>query len=410
MTNKEFGGRFEIIDESGNVLRSEHNRFYDSYWKTWFDSLKSISYRDYGSIPNIVTGFNSGGSNGRLLYHSPAVLVTAAGYARENSPEELSKPENTRYQAPAINVVTDYSNYYRPSNDASSQSKYCFIFHDENFIDILSRNNLSDYSATKPLKLPTIGIVRAEMESYSSYVGQTGIRRFNTADGSKLNGEYNYSSRYVTLAMYYGTDYSNRFILIAQTDFVQPIQATYRRRPEKKCHDNIKVRYTIEFAPSTPEEIKFSTMLRMPGDQSQLVVNDTTKEYSGDLNYMTIENKFGPNLLERYQRLNYVKGYTIEDFRDKSFLIKWKTNTGEITLNPQNGHNLYHDNNTNLQLFEIESSSAVLIDGIYRMHYVISSNIGEDPYFNIKLKLSIVVDNGDTITIPSFRVSWDTIK
>lgn len=69
---------------------------------------------------------------------------------------------------------------------------------------------------------------------------------------------------------------------------------------------------------------------------------------------------------------------------------------------------LNHDNNINLQPFNIDSSEAILIDGVYRMHYVLSTTIGQNNY-NIQLRLSIVIDSGDTITIPSFRVSWDTL-
>lgn len=406
MMNKEFGGRFEIIDESGNVLRSEHNRFYSTFWKMWFDSLKnvpvySIYSNNCGEIPNIVTGYSSNG--GRTKYYSPVVLVTSTGYARENSPEELSKDESLRYYAPAVNNVVDY--YKMSSYDSTSQYKYCFIFHDEDFIDILSRNNIEDFSSSKPLKLPTIAIVRAIEER----VGNTNIRRFVSPIGSQLT-EYNISARYVTIAMYYGTSSNNKFLPIAQTDFVQPIRAAYSRNTGKNCHDDIKVRYIIEFGVRKPEEIRFTTTLRVPGDPSQLVVTDTTKEYSGELNTITIDNRFGPNLLTRLQTLDYSKGFSIEDYRDKSFLIKWATAATEIVLNPNNAVNgkVYHDNNTKLQPFNIDSSKAILIDGVYRMHYVLSTTIGQNDY-NMQLRLSIVIDNGDTITIPSFRVSWDTI-
>lgn len=407
MMNKEFGGRFEIIDESGNVLRSEHNRFYSTFWKMWFDSLKNVPYNGvyvntYGEIPNIVTGY-SYTKSGRPAYYSPVVLVTSAGYARENSPEELAKDESLRYYAPAVNNVVDYGK----SSDSTSQYKYCFIFHDEDFIDILSRNNIEDFSSSKPLKLPTIAIVRAIQES----VSDTNIRRFVSPNGSQLTSEYNISARYVTIAMYYGTASNNKFLPIAQTDFVQPIRAAYSRNTMKNCHDDIKVRYIIEFGVRKPEEIRFATTLRVPGDPSQLTVTDTTKEYSGELNTITIDNRFGPNLLTRLQTLDYSNGFSIKDYRDKSFLIKWATDTAEIVLNPNNavnGNALYHDNNTNLQPFNIDSSEAILIDGVYRMHYVLSTTIGQNDY-NIQLRLSIVIDNGDTITIPSFRVSWDTI-
>lgn len=407
MMNKEFGGRFEIIDESGNVLRSEHNRFYSTFWKMWFDSLKNVSYNGvyvntYGEIPNIVTG-HSYTKSGRPAYYSPVVLVTSAGYARENSPEELAKDESLRYYAPAVNNVVDYAR----SSDSTSQYKYCFIFHDEDFIDILSRNNIEDFSSSKPLKLPTIAIVRAIQES----VSDTNIRRFVSPNGSQLTSEYNISARYVTIAMYYGTASNNKFLPIAQTDFVQPIRAAYSRNTMKNCHDDIKVRYIIEFGVRKPEEIRFATTLRVPGDPSQLTVTDTTKEYSGELNTITIDNRFGPNLLTRLQTLDYSNGFSIKDYRDKSFLIKWATDTAEIVLNPNNavnGNALYHDNNTNLQPFNIDSSEAILIDGVYRMHYVLSTTIGQNDY-NIQLRLSIVIDNGDTITIPSFRVSWDTL-
>lgn len=407
MMNKEFGGRFEIIDESGNVLRSEHNRFYSTFWKMWFDSLKNVPYNGvyvntYGEIPNIVTG-HSYTKSGRPAYYSPVVLVTSAGYARENSPEELAKDESLRYYAPAVNNVVDYGK----SSDSTSQYKYCFIFHDEDFIDILSRNNIEDFSSSKPLKLPTIAIVRAIQES----VSDTNIRRFVSPNGSQLTSEYNISARYVTIAMYYGTASNNKFLPIAQTDFVQPIRAAYSRNTMKNCHDDIKVRYIIEFGVRKPEEIRFATTLRVPGDPSQLTVTDTTKEYSGELNTITIDNRFGPNLLTRLQTLDYSNGFSIKDYRDKSFLIKWATDTAEIVLNPNNavnGEALYHDNNTNLQPFNIDSSEAILIDGVYRMHYVLSTTIGQNDY-NIQLRLSIVIDNGDTITIPSFRVSWDTI-
>jgi hypothetical protein len=197
MMNKEFGGRFEIIDESGNVLRSEHNRFYSTFWKMWFDSLKNVSYNGvyintYGEIPNIVTG-HSYTESGRPAYYSPVVLVTSAGYARENSPEELAKDESLRYYAPAVNNVVDYGK----SSDSTSQYKYCFIFHDEDFIDILSRNNIEDFSSSKPLKLPTIAIVRAIEERVSN----TNIRRFVSPNGSQLTSEYNISARYVTIAI-----------------------------------------------------------------------------------------------------------------------------------------------------------------------------------------------------------------
>ena len=407
MMNKEFGGRFEIIDESGNVLRSEHNRFYSTFWKMWFDSLKNVPYEvyinTYGEIPNIVTG-HSYTKSGRPAYYSPVVLVTSAGYARENSPEELAKDESLRYYAPAVNNVVDYAK----SSDSTSQYKYCFIFHDEDFIDILSRNNIEDFSSSKPLKLPTIAIVRAIEES----VSDTNIRRFvSPNNGLQLTSEYNISARYVTIAMYYGTASNNKFLPIAQTDFVQPIRAAYSRNTMKNCHDDIKVRYIIEFGVRKPEEIRFATTLRVPGDPSQLTVTDTTKEYSGELNTITIDNRFGPNLLTRLQTLDYSNGFSIKDYRDKSFLIKWDTDTAEIVLNPNNAVNgkaLYHDNNTNLQPFNIDSSEAILIDGVYRMHYVLSTTIGQNNY-NIQLRLSIVIDNGDTITIPSFRVSWDTL-
>ena len=410
MMNKEFGGRFEIIDESGNVLRSEHNRFYSTFWKMWFDSLKNVpstTYGTYGEIPNIVTGYSYSGNDGRTKYNSPVVLVTSTGYARENSPEELAKDESLRYYAPAVNNVVDY--YNMPSYDSNSKrnSGYCFIFHDEDFIDILSRNNIEDFSSSKPLKLPTIAIVRAIEESVSN----TNIRRFVSPNGSQLTSEYKISARYVTIAMYYGTASNNKFLPIAQTDFVQPIRAAYSRNTSKNCHDDIKVRYIIEFGVRKPEEIRFTTTLRVPGDPSQLVVTDTTKEYSGELNTITIDNRFGPNLLTRLQTLDYSKGFSIEDYRDKSFLIKWATDAAEIVLNPNNAVNgkaLYHDNNTNLQPFNIDSSKAILIDGVYRMHYVLSTTIGRNNY-NIQFRLSIVIDNGDTITIPSFRVSWDTI-
>ena len=407
MMNKEFGGRFEIIDESGNVLRSEHNRFYSTFWKMWFDSLKNVPYNGvyintYGEIPNIVTG-HSYTKSGRPAYYSPVVLVTSTGYARENSPEELAKDESLRYYAPAVNNVVDYAR----SSDSTSQYKYCFIFHDEDFIDILSRNNIEDFSSSKPLKLPTIAIVRAIEES----VSDTNIRRFVSPNGLQLASEYNISARYVTIAMYYGTASNNKFLPIAQTDFVQPIRAAYSRNTMKNCHDDIKVRYIIEFGVRKPEEIRFATTLRVPGDPSQLTVTDTTKEYSGELNTITIDNRFGPNLLTRLQTLDYSNGFSIKDYRDKSFLIKWATDTAEIVLNPNNAVNgkaLYHDNNTNLQPFNIDSSEAILIDGVYRMHYVLSTTIGQNNY-NIQLRLSIVIDNGDTITIPSFRVSWDTL-
>ena len=401
MMNKEFGGRFEIIDESGNVLRSEHNRFYSTFWKMWFDSLKNVPSYNHGEIPNIVTGYSSL-TGGRPKYHSPVVLVTSTGYARENSPEELSKDESLRYYAPAVNNVVDYGR----SSDTTSQYKYCFIFHDEDFIDILSRNNIEDFSSSKPLKLPTIAIVRAEEN-----VSNDNIRRFVSPDGSQLTPQYNISARYVTIAMYYGgTSSNNKFLPIAQTDFVQPIRAAYSRNTMKNCNDDIKVKYIIEFGVRKPEEIRFTTTLRVPVDPSQLVVTDTTKEYSGELNTITIDNRFGPNLLTRLQTLDYSKGFSIEDYRDKSFLIKWATDTAEIVLNPNNAVNgeLYHDNNTNLQPFNIDSSEAILIDGVYRMHYVLSTTIGQNNY-NIQLRLSIVIDNGDTITIPSFRVSWDTL-
>ncbi len=402
MMNKEFGGRFEIIDESGNVLRSEHNRFYSTFWKMWFDSLKNVPSNTYGEIPHIVTGYSH--NDGRAKYYSPVVLVTSAGYARENSPEELAKDESLRYYAPAVNNVVDYAR----SSDSTSQGKYCFIFHDEDFIDILSRNNIEDFSSSKPLKLPTIAIVRAIQES----VSDTNIRRFVSPNGLQLASEYNISARYVTIAMYYGTAASNnKFLPIAQTDFVQPIRAAYSRNTMKNCHDDIKVRYIIEFGVRKPEEIRFATTLRVPGDPSQLTVTDTTKEYSGELNSITIDNRFGPNLLTRLQTLDYSKGFSIKDYRDKSFLIEWATDTAEIVLNPNNAVNgkaLYHDNNTNLQPFNIDSSEAILIDGVYRMHYVLSTTIGRNNY-NIQLRLSIVIDNGDTITIPSFRVSWDTL-
>ena len=405
MMNKEFGGRFEII-ESCNVLRSEHNKFYSTFWKMWFDSLKNVPYpyyaynTTYGEIPNIVTGYSYNRNGDRTEYPSPVVLVTSAGYARENSPEELSKDESLRYYAPAVNKVVDYA------SDSTSQNKYCFIFHDEDFIDILSRNNIEDFSSSKPLKLPTIAIVRAIEER----VGNTNTRRFVSPNGSQLTSEYNISARYVTIAMYYGTNSNNKFLPIAQTDFVQPIRAAYSRNTVKNCHDDIKVRYTIEFGVRKPEEIRFTTTLRVPGDTSQLAVTDTTKEYSGELNTITIDNRFGPNLLTRLQTLDYSKGFSIEDYRDKSFLIKWATDAAEIVLNPNNAVNgkVYHDNNTNLQPFNIDSSEAILIDGVYRMHYVLSTTIGQNNY-NIQLRLSIVIDNGDTITIPSFRVSWDTI-
>lgn len=406
MMNKEFGGRFEIIDESGNVLRSEHNRFYSTFWKMWFDSLKNVPYYVYsntcGEIPNIVTGTGPSRNGGRTEYNSPVVLVTSAGYAIENSPEELSKDESLRYYAPGVNKVVDYGS----SSDSTSQYKYCFIFHDEDFIDILSRNNIEDFSSSKPLKLPTIAIVRAIEERVSN----TNIRRFVSPNGSQLTSEYNISARYVTIAMYYGTSSNNKFLPIAQTDFVRPIRAAYSRNTTKNCHDDIKVKYIIEFGVRKPEEIRFTTTLRVPGDPSQLVVTDTTKEYSGELNTITIDNRFGPNLLTRLQTLDYSKGFSIEDYRDKSFLIKWATDTAEIVLNPNNAVNgeVYHDNNTNLQPFNIDSSEAILIDGVYRMHYVLSATIGQNNY-NIQLRLSIVIDNGDTITIPSFRVSWDTL-
>ena len=402
MMNKEFGGRFEIIDESGNVLRSEHNRFYSTFWKMWFDSLKNVPSATYGEIPNIVTGYSHQNA-GRAKYYSPVVLVTSAGYARENSPEELAKAESLRYYAPAVNNVVDYAK----SNDSTSQYKYCFIFHDEDFIDILSRNNIEDFSSSKPLKLPTIAIVRAIEESVSG----TNIRRFVSPNGLQLASQYNISARYVTIAMYYGTASNNKFLPIAQTDFVQPIRAAYSRNTMKNCHDDIKVRYIIEFGVRKPEEIRFATTLRVPGDPSQLTVTDTTKEYSGELNTITIDNRFGPNLLTRLQTLDYSNGFSIKDYRDKSFLIEWATDTAEIVLNPNNAVNgkaLYHDNNTNLQPFNIDSSEAILIDGVYRMHYVLSTTIGQNNY-NIQLRLSIVIDNGDTITIPSFRVSWDTL-
>lgn len=401
MMNKEFGGRFEIIDESGNVLRSEHNRFYSTFWKMWFDSLKNVPSATYGEIPHIVTGYSH--NNGRAKYYSPVVLVTSAGYARENSPEELAKDESLRYYAPAVNNVVDYAS----SSDSTSQRKYCFIFHDEDFIDILSRNNIEDFSSSKPLKLPTIAIVRAIEES----VSDTNIRRFVSPNGLKLASEYNISARYVTIAMYYGTASNNKFLPIAQTDFVQPIRAAYSRNTMKNCHDDIKVRYIIEFGVRKPEEIRFATTLRVPGDPSQLTVTDTTKEYSGELNTITIDNRFGPNLLTRLQTLDYSNGFSIKDYRDKSFLIEWATDTAEIVLNPNNavnGEALYHDNNINLQRFNIDSSEAILIDGVYRMHYVLSTTIGQNNY-NIQLRLSIVIDSGDTITIPSFRVSWDTL-
>ena len=400
MMNKEFGGRFEIIDESGNVLRSEHNRFYSTFWKMWFDSLKNVPIATYGEIPHIVTGYSQ--NDGRAKYYSPVVLVTSAGYARENSPEELAKDESLRYYAPAVNNVVDYAK----SSDSKSQYKYCFIFHDEDFIDILSRNNIEDFSSSKPLKLPTIAIVRAIEESVSG----TNIRRFVSPNGLQLASEYNISARYVTIAMYYGTASNNKFLPIAQTDFVQPIRAAYSRNTMKNCHDDIKVRYIIEFGVRKPEEIRFATTLRVPGDPSQLTVTDTVKEYSGELNTITIDNRFGPNLLTRLQTLDYSKGFSIKDYRDKSFLIEWATDTAEIVLNPNNAVNgtLYHDNNTNLQPFNIDSSEAILIDGVYRMHYVLSTTIGQNNY-NIQLRLSIVIDNGDTITIPSFRVSWDTL-
>ena len=401
MMNKEFGGRFEIIDESGNVLRSEHNRFYSTFWKMWFDSLKNVPSATYGEIPHIVTGY-SHINNGRAKYYSPVVLVTSAGYARENSPEELAKDESLRYYAPAVNNVVDYAR----SSDSTSQYKYCFIFHDEDFIDILSRNNIEDFSSSKPLKLPTIAIVRAIEES----VSDTNIRRFVSPNGLQLASEYNISARYVTIAMYYGTASNNKFLPIAQTDFVQPIRAAYSRNTMKNCRDDIKVRYIIEFGVRKPEEIRFATTLRVPGDPSQLTVTDTTKEYSGELNTITIDNRFGPNLLTRLQTLDYSNGFSIKDYRDKSFLIEWATDTAEIVLNPNNAVNgtLYHDNNTNLQPFNIDSSEAILIDGVYRMHYVLSTTIGQNNY-NIQLRLSIVIDSGDTITIPSFRVSWDTL-
>ena len=401
MMNKEFGGRFEIIDESGNVLRSEHNRFYSTFWKMWFDSLKNVPRATYGEIPHIVTGY-SHINNGRAKYYSPVVLVTSAGYARENSPEELAKDESLRYYAPAVNNVVDYAR----SSDSTSQYKYCFIFHDEDFIDILSRNNIEDFSSSKPLKLPTIAIVRAIEES----VSDTNIRRFVSPNGLQLASEYNISARYVTIAMYYGTASNNKFLPIAQTDFVQPIRAAYSRNTMKNCRDDIKVRYIIEFGVRKPEEIRFATTLRVPGDPSQLTVTDTTKEYSGELNTITIDNRFGPNLLTRLQTLDYSNGFSIKDYRDKSFLIEWATDTAEIVLNPNNAFNgtLYHDNNTNLQPFNIDSSEAILIDGVYRMHYVLSTTIGQNNY-NIQLRLSIVIDSGDTITIPSFRVSWDTL-
>ena len=401
MMNKEFGGRFEIIDESGNVLRSEHNRFYSTFWKMWFDSLKNVPRATYGEIPHIVTGYSQN-AGGRAKYYSPVVLVTSAGYARENSPEELAKDESLRYYAPAVNNVVDYAR----SSDSTSQYKYCFIFHDEDFIDILSRNNIEDFSSSKPLKLPTIAIVRAIEES----VSDTNIRRFVSPNGLQLASEYNISARYVTIAMYYGTASNNKFLPIAQTDFVQPIRAAYSRNTMKNCRDDIKVRYIIEFGVRKPEEIRFATTLRVPGDPSQLTVTDTTKEYSGELNTITIDNRFGPNLLTRLQTLDYSKGFSIKDYRDKSFLIEWATDTAEIVLNPNNAVNgtLYHDNNTNLQPFNIDSSEAILIDGVYRMHYVLSTTIGQNNY-NIQLRLSIVIDSGDTITIPSFRVSWDTL-
>ena len=401
MMNKEFGGRFEIIDESGNVLRSEHNRFYSTFWKMWFDSLKNVPSATYGEIPQIVTGYSQNAGS-QAKYYSPVVLVTSAGYARENSPEELAKDESLRYYAPAVNNVVDYAK----SSDSTSQYKYCFIFHDEDFIDILSRNNIEDFSSSKPLKLPTIAIVRAIEES----VSDTNIRRFVSPNGSQLASEYNISARYVTIAMYYGTASNNKFLPIAQTDFVQPIRAAYSRNTMKNCHDDIKVRYIIEFGVRKPEEIRFATTLRVPGDPSQLTVTDTTKEYSGELNTITIDNRFGPNLLTRLQTLDYSNGFSIKDYRDKSFLIEWATDTAEIVLNPNNAVNgtLYHDNNTNLQPFNIDSSEAILIDGVYRMHYVLSTTIGQNNY-NIQLRLSIVIDNGDTITIPSFRVSWDTL-
>lgn len=405
MMNKEFGGRFEIIDESGNVLRSEHNMFYSTFWKMWFDSLKNVPSNTYGEIENIVTGY-SGQNAGRAKYYSPVVLVTSAGYARENSPEELAKDESLRYYAPAVNNVVDYAR----SSDSTSQHKYCFIFHDEDFIDILSRNNIEDFSSSKPLKLPTIAIVRAIEESVSD-ANNANIRRFVSPNGLQLASEYNISARYVTIAMYYGTASNNKFLPIAQTDFVQPIRAAYSRNTMKNCHDDIKVKYIIEFGVRKPEEIRFATTLRVPGDPSQLTVTDTTKEYSGELNTITIDNRFGPNLLTRLQTLDYSKGFSIKDYRDKSFLIKWATDTTEIVLNPNNAVNektLYHDNNTNLQPFNIDSSEAILIDGVYRMHYVLSTTIGQNNY-NIQLRLSIVIDNGDTITIPSFRVSWDTL-
>ena len=401
MMNKEFGGRFEIIDESGNVLRSEHNRFYSTFWKMWFDSLKNVPSATYGEIPQIVTGYSH--NDGRAKYYSPVVLVTSAGYARENSPEELAKDESLRYYAPAVNNVVDYAK----SSDSTAQYKYCFIFHDEDFIDILSRNNIEDFSSSKPLKLPTIAIVRAIEES----VSDTNIRRFVSPNGLQLASEYNISARYVTIAMYYGTASNNKFLPIAQTDFVQPIRAAYSRNTMKNCHDDIKVRYIIEFGVRKPEEIRFATTLRVPGDPSQLTVTDTTKEYSGELNTITIDNRFGPNLLTRLQTLDYSNGFSIKDYRDKSFLIEWATDTAEIVLNPNNAVNgkaLYHDNNTNLQPFNIDSSEAILIDGVYRMHYVLSTTIGQNNY-NIQLRLSIVIDSGDTITIPSFRVSWDTL-
>lgn len=401
MMNKEFGGRFEIIDESGNVLRSEHNRFYSTFWKMWFDSLKNVPRDNYGEIPNIVTGYSSYSDGGQTKYHSPVVLVTSTGYAIENSPEELAKDESLRYYAPAVNNVVDYAS----SSDSKSQNKYCFIFHDEDFIDILSRNNIEDFSSSKPLKLPTIAIVRAIEESVSN----ANIRRFVSPNGSQLTSNYNISARYVTIAMYYGTSSNNKFLPIAQTDFVQPIRAAYSKNTIKNCHDDIKVRYIIEFGVRKPEEIRFTTTLRVPVDTSQSVVTDTTKEYSGELNTITIDNSFGPNLLTRRQRLDYSKGFSIEDYRDKSFLIKWATDTAEIVLNPNNAVNgkVYHDNNTNLQPFNIDSSEAILIDGVYRMHYVLSTTF--DYNMHLKLRLSIVIDNGDTITIPSFRVSWDTI-
>lgn len=409
MMNKEFGGRFEIIDESGNVLRSEHNRFYSTFWKMWFDSLKNVPFNPYGSgaygeIPHNVTGYSHSHNDGRAKYYSPVVLVTSAGYARENSPEELAKDESLRYYAPAVNNVVDYAK----SSDSTSQNKYCFIFHDEDFIDILSRNNIEDFSSSKPLKLPTIAIVRAIEESVSG----TNIRSFVSPNGSQLASEYNISARYVTIAMYYGTSSNNKFLPIAQTDFVRPIRAAYSRNTMKNCHDDIKVRYIIEFGVRKPEEIRFATTLRVPGDPSQLTVTDTTKEYSGELNTITIDNRFGPNLLTRLQTLDYSNGFSIKDYRDKSFLIKWATDTAEIVLNPNNvvnGHALYHDNNASLQQFNIDSSEAILIDGVYRMHYVLSTTIGQNNYNNIQLRLSIVIDSGDTITIPSFRVSWDTL-